>query len=45
MDLKEIVWESVGWIHLAYYMYQWQALVNTVINLRTSYKAKNFLTV
>jgi hypothetical protein len=30
IDLKEIGWENVNWIHLA----QWQALMNTVMNLR-----------
>jgi hypothetical protein len=32
MDLKEIVLESVDWMNLA----QWQAVVNTVMDLRVS---------
>jgi hypothetical protein len=34
MDLGEIVWEGVKWMHLAQDRDQWQALVNTVMNLR-----------
>jgi hypothetical protein len=33
MDLREIGWEGVDWIHLAQDRYQWQAVVNTVMNL------------
>jgi hypothetical protein len=33
MDLREIGWEGV---HLAQDMDQWQAVVNTVINLKVS---------
>jgi hypothetical protein len=33
MDLREIVWEDVGWICLAQHRGQWQALVNMVMNL------------
>jgi hypothetical protein len=33
-DLKPIGWEDVGWIHLAQDRDQWQALVDTVMNLR-----------
>jgi hypothetical protein len=33
MDLTEIGWEVVGWIHLAQDRDQWQAVVNTVMNL------------
>jgi hypothetical protein len=36
MDLKEIAWESVDWIHLTQDMDQWWALMNTVANLRVS---------
>jgi hypothetical protein len=32
MDLREIVWESVDWIHLARDRDQWRAVVNTVMN-------------
>jgi hypothetical protein len=33
MDLNEIGFEGVAWIHLAWYMFQWQALVNSEIKL------------
>jgi hypothetical protein len=33
MDLTDIVWGSVEWIHLAKDRGQWQAYVNTVMNL------------
>jgi len=34
MDLREIGWEDVDWIHLAQDRDQWRALVNTKMNLR-----------
>jgi hypothetical protein len=34
MDLKEIGWEGVDWIHLAQDRDQWQAFVNIVMNLQ-----------
>jgi hypothetical protein len=34
MDLREIGWEDVNWIHLAQDRDQWRAVVNTVMNLR-----------
>jgi hypothetical protein len=34
MDLREIGWESVDWIQLVQDRDQWQALVNTVMNLQ-----------
>jgi hypothetical protein len=33
-DLRQIEWDGVNWMHLAQDMDQWQALVNTVMNLR-----------
>jgi hypothetical protein len=33
MNLREIGWESVEWIHLAQGRDRWQAVVNTVMNL------------
>jgi len=33
MNLREIGWEGVDWIHLAQDREQWQALVNMVMNL------------
>jgi hypothetical protein len=32
--LREMVWEAVGWIHLAHYRGQWRVLVNAEMNLR-----------
>jgi hypothetical protein len=34
MDLREIVWGGMDWIHLACDGDEWRVLVNTVINLR-----------
>jgi hypothetical protein len=34
MDLTEIGWEAVDWIHLDQYRDHWWALVNTVMNRR-----------
>jgi hypothetical protein len=34
MDLREIGWEDVDWIHLAQDRDQWWAFVNTVMNFR-----------
>jgi hypothetical protein len=34
MDLKEIGWEVVDWMHLAQNRDQCRAVVNTVMNLR-----------
>jgi hypothetical protein len=34
MDLKEIGWEVVDWIHLAQERDWWRAFVNKVTNLR-----------
>jgi hypothetical protein len=41
IDLREIGWEGADWMHLAQDKYQWQALVNTVMNLRVPLKAGN----
>jgi hypothetical protein len=34
MDLREIEWGDMDWIHLAEDRDQWRALVNMVINFR-----------
>jgi hypothetical protein len=34
MDVREIGWKIVDWLHLAQDRDQWLALVNTVKNLR-----------
>jgi len=44
MDLTEIRWEAVDWVHLAEGRDQWRAHANTVMNLRAPYKVGNFLT-
>jgi len=33
MDLRELGWEAVDWVHLALDKDQWLALVNTVMGL------------
>jgi hypothetical protein len=32
MDLREIGWDGVDWMHLAWDRDQWQALLNSVMN-------------
>jgi hypothetical protein len=34
IDVREIGWDGIYWIDLAYDRDQWRALVNTVMNLR-----------
>jgi hypothetical protein len=34
IDLTEIGWEGVDWMHMAQDRDQWRAVVNTVLNLR-----------
>jgi hypothetical protein len=41
MDLKEIGWESVGWVHIAEDGNLWRAVVNTAIKPRVPQKAIN----
>jgi hypothetical protein len=36
MNLTELMWEGVDWIHLDQGRDGWQAVVNTVMNLRES---------
>jgi hypothetical protein len=38
MDLSEVGWDGVDWIDVAQDREQWRALVNTVLNLRSSIK-------
>jgi hypothetical protein len=44
MDLMEMGWEVVDWMHLAQDRDQWRAVVNTVMNLQVPYEAESFLT-
>jgi hypothetical protein len=44
MDLREVGWEGVDWMHPAEDRDQWRAVVNTVINIWVPYKAGNLLT-
>jgi hypothetical protein len=34
MDLNEMAWEGVKWIHLAQYRNNWRALVNMAVGIR-----------
>jgi hypothetical protein len=34
IDLREIGWEGIDWMYMAQDRDQWQALVNTVMNLQ-----------
>jgi hypothetical protein len=34
MDLREIGWGAIDWIHLAEDRDQWRAVVKTIMNLR-----------
>jgi hypothetical protein len=43
IDLREIGWEGVDWIHLPQDMDHWKALVNMVMNLWVPQKVGNFL--
>jgi hypothetical protein len=44
LDLRKIGWESVNSIHQAQDRDQWRSVVNTSMNLRVPYEARNFLT-
>jgi len=34
MDLREVGWEDVDWIHMVRDRVQWRALENNVMNIR-----------
>jgi hypothetical protein len=44
MDLREVGWKGVDWIHLAQDRSKWRAIVDTVMNVRVPYKVGKFLT-
>jgi hypothetical protein len=43
MDLREIGWGGVDWVHLAQDRDQWMYVVNTVTNLRVPQNVGKFL--
>jgi hypothetical protein len=43
MDIKEMGWEDVDWIHVIQDRAQWWTVVNTGMNLRVPKKAGEFL--
>jgi hypothetical protein len=43
MDLREIGWGGMDWIHMAQDRDQWRALVTTVMNLRVAQNIGKFL--
>jgi hypothetical protein len=43
MDIKEMGFEGVDWIHLAGDRDQWWPIVNRIMILRVSYKSSEFL--
>jgi hypothetical protein len=44
LGLREIVWRFLVWIHVALDREQWRTLMNTLMNIWVTEKAKNFLT-
>jgi hypothetical protein len=44
MDVREIGWKGVDWLHLDQDRDQWLAVMNTIMNVRVPYKAGNFFT-
>jgi len=44
MELREIGWEGVDWIHVTQDRDRWRTPVKTVMELRVPQKAGNFLT-
>jgi hypothetical protein len=43
MDLREIGWEGVNWIHMDRVRDHWRAIVNMEMNLRVPQKSGEFL--
>ena len=44
MGLRGIIWDIVDWINMAQGKKNWQAFVNTVMNLRVTQNAGSFWT-
>jgi hypothetical protein len=44
MDLREIGWKGVDWMHVTQGRDKWLAFVNTVMNLQVPEKEGNFFT-
>jgi hypothetical protein len=44
MNVREMGWKSVEWMHVAQDRNQWRTLVNTVMKLSGSIKSGNILT-
>jgi hypothetical protein len=42
LDLKEIGIDGANWIQLAQNRVQWRAFVNTVMNIRVTYRKQDF---
>jgi hypothetical protein len=42
IDIREIRWDVVDWIHLAHDRHQWRALANTVMNLQVTENGGKF---
>jgi hypothetical protein len=43
MDLRDIGWDDMDWIHVAQHRDQWRVLVSTVLNLQVPQHAGKFL--
>jgi hypothetical protein len=44
IDFQETICKGMDWFHLVLFWIQWQAHMNTSINLRIPYKAVHFFT-
>jgi len=43
VDLRQVLWEGMDWIHLAQDRDQWRSLGKMVMSLRVQLNARNFL--